>query len=168
MKTAHDEISDEACRIQESCELTFVQHFIAEKWWRRIHWIMGITATIGATVTTALIFVDDETPTGGIVGLSVAILVGLMTFLNPRDQAERHHEKGVDYQQLVASARMLVKIQLLESDDQEEFFAQLQGLTDRKFNLDRKPPAAPSGMIYWLARRAIETGETKFSVDEKS
>jgi hypothetical protein len=168
MKTKRDEMSDESCRIQESCELTFVQHFIAEKWWRRTHWIMGIAATIGATVTTALIFVNDGTPVSGIFGLVVAILAGLMTFLNPRDQAEKHHEKGVDYQQLVTNARVLVNIHLQETGDQKDFNARLQGLTDRKFELDRKLPVAPSGMIYWLAKRAVERGETKFSIDERS
>ena len=168
MKIIQNEISNEACRIHESCELSFVQHFIGERWWRRIHLVMGVAATIGAAVTTALIFVSDEALVSGIFGLGVAILAGLMTFLNPREQAEKHHEKGVDYQQLVASARMLVRIQLPESGDKEEFKTHLQGLSDRKFDLDRKSPVAPGGMIYWLAKRAIERGETKFRVDEKS
>ena len=90
-----------------------------------------------------------------------------MTFLNPKEQAEKHHEKGVDYQQLVAAARMLVKIQLPESDDKEEVKTHLQGLSDRKFELDRKSPVAPGGIIYWRAKRDIERGETKFRVDEK-
>lgn len=168
MKITQNEISNEACRIQESCELTSLQHFIAGKFWRRIHLVMGVAATIGATVTTALIFTNDETLVSGVFGLCVAILVGLMTFLNPKEHAENHHEKGVDYQQLVANARMLVRIKLPEFGYNEELETHLQGLSDRKFDLDRKSPVAPGGVIYWRAKVAIKKGETKFRVDEKS
>ena len=168
MKAARDKALDEAYRIQESCELTFLQHFIAAKWLRRIHWIMGIAATIGATITTALIFANAETLVSGIFGLGVAILAGLMTFLDPMDQAEKHHGKGVNYQQLMANARIFVNVQSLELGDEEGFTAHLLDLTNRKFDLDRKLPVSPSGIFYWAAKRAIEMGETKFSVDEKS
>lgn len=51
-----EEILKEADRINESVEMSSIQHFIAAKSWRRAHFILGIIATIAATISTALIF----------------------------------------------------------------------------------------------------------------
>ena len=166
MEDQRDEISTEADRIGESCELSSLQHFIAAKCWRRMHLVMGIAATIGATISTALTFSTNETLLSGLFALGVAILAGLMTFLNPQDRADQHHEKGVDYQQIVANTRMFVNIHLPNAGTEEDFTPQLQNLSDQKFGLDRTSPVTPAGMFYYLAKKSIDSGETSFRTDK--
>ena len=165
MGNRRQEISDEAERINESCELSFVQHFIVSKWWRSSHFVLGIVATVLATVSTALAFNNEHAVLTGILTTVVAILVGLVTFLKPKDHADLHHWKGVKHQQLSAKARMLTKIDAPYSDDEGTLEAQLKALSDAKFALDREAPATPGGIFYKLAKTSVEKGETQFRVE---
>lgn len=165
MTSHQEEILKEAGRINESVELSSVQHFTAAKYWRSVHFILGISATIAAIISTALIFSKAEPLWPGLLAVAVAIITGLITFLNPKDHADTHHGKGVDYQQVGAKARILAKIDYPEADDKKDLVSQLKVLSDKKFDLDRQAPATPGGVLYWLAKRSIARGETRFRVD---
>lgn len=161
------EISAEADRIRESVELSAVQNFIAAKWWRKIHFVLGITATVGATISGALIFSKAEALWPGLLALAVAIIAGLITFLNPKDTANIHQRKGVDYQQLTANARILMNISCPYSDDEKDLVKQLKALSDNKSELDRQQPPTPGGIFYKLAKKSVARGETNFKTDSQ-
>jgi len=165
MTERRDKIIDELDRIRESVELTSVQHFIASRYWRRAHLVLGITATIAATITTALIFAAAKPMWAGILGVVVAIISGLITFLDPKHHAEEHHRKGVNYQEIGSECRMLSLIDGPYVDDEEDIVQKVKSLSKRKHDLDRIGPAAPAGLIYALAKRSIARGETRFRVD---
>ena len=127
--------------------------------------MLGIVATVLATVSTALAFNNEHPVLTGILTTVVAILVGLVTFLKPKDHADLHHGKGVEHQHLSANARMLAKIDVPYSDDEDTLEAQLKALSDAKFALDREAPATPGGIFYRLAKTSAGKGETQFRVD---
>ena len=168
MSELRHEIKNEAGRIMESVELSFVQHFIVAKWWRRAHFVMGVLATVGATTSTALTFAETAPLVNAIIGLSVAILAGLITFLNPKYHADAHHQKGVDLQQLAARARMLINIECQETGSDSDLKSSLKALSDRKFDLDKNSPATPGGVFYRLAKKSVTSGETKHDVDRQT
>ena len=165
MTSRQEEILKEADRINESVEQSSVQHFIAAKCWRSVHFILGIIATIAATISTALIFSKGEPLWPGLLAVAVAIIAGLITFLNPKSHADMHHGKGVDYQQVGAKTRILVKIECPQTDDEKHLVNQLKALSEEKFDLDRRPPSTPGGVFYRLAKRSMARGETRFRVD---
>lgn len=167
MTNCQQVILEEADRINESVELSSVQHFIAAKYWRNTHFIMGITATILAATSTTLIFFRGDLIWPGLLSVAVAIISGLITFLNPRHHADIHHRKGVDYQQVGAKMRMLSKIDCLMAEDERDLVSTLKSLSEQKFDLDRQTPATPSGIFYRQAKRSIEGGETGFRVDAR-
>lgn len=166
MTDRREEILKEADRINESVEWSSVQHLIAAKSWRRTHFTLGIIATVAAIISTALIFSNLYPMQAGLIAVGIAIITGLLTFLNPRHHAETHHGKGVDYQQIGAKARMLCKIDGLDTNNDENLSNQLKNLSKAKFELDRRAPATPGGIFYLLAKRSIGRGETGFRVDK--
>ncbi len=165
MTSRQNEILNEANRINESVELSSVQHFIAAQCWRSVHFILGIIATIAATIATALIFAKVEALWPGLLAIAVAIITGLITFLHPKHHADTHHGKGVDYQQVGAKARILVKIECPQTDDEKHLVNQLKALYEEQFDLDRRPPSTPGSVFYRLAKRSMARGETRFRVD---
>ena len=162
MTSRQEEILKEVDRINESVELSSVQHFIAAKCWRSVHFILGIIATIAAIISTALIFSRVEPLWPGLLAVAVAIITGLITFLNPKYHADTHHGKGVHYQQVGAKARILAKIDCPQADNEKDLVSQLKVLSEEKFELDRGALPTPGGVFYRLAKRSIARGDTSF------
>ncbi len=165
MTSRREEILKEADRIIESVELSYVQHFTVAKCWRYAHFILGIIATILATISTALIFAKVEAHWPGLLAIAVAIITALMTFLNPKANGDSHHSKGVEYQEISAKARMLARIDCPHADDEEGLVSQLKALSKEKFELDQLMPPTPGGVFYRLAKQSIARGETRFRAD---
>jgi hypothetical protein len=157
MANASDEIIKEANRISEGTDYTSVQHFIAAKQWRNTHLCIGITAMIFAVIVTALSFSPAPNWIAGSLGIFVAILTGLLTFLNPKDRAEEHQRKGVELQYIRDEARILENIDSVQMND-DELNAQLIKLRERKFKTDLANPSTPGGSIFRKAKKSVVDG----------
>lgn len=159
------EIARRADNIEESVVLSSVQHFILGKMLRRLHLIMGIAATTAATASTGLIFYQSALQWPGFISLGIAILTALMTFLNPKEAADSHHDKGVNYQELAYDANLLARVYSRSEKTESKLAARLEELKRRKFAIDRQKPATPGGMLYKAAKASIARGETSFRTD---
>ena len=160
-----ERLAREADRIVESTDITGVQHFIVALWWRRTHWYIGIAATVLATVATALAFADFPGWISGTLGVVVAVLTGLLTFLTPRENAEKHHTKGVEYHSIRDKIRREIKLHSQTEVDDSQLRERICSLGDEKLSIDRKLPAAPGGKFYDWAKVSVEKGETSFRAD---
>ena len=163
MSELKNNVLTECARMQESCSYTSLQHFIVAKCWRSVHLTIGILATALASLSSVLTYAEP-TSFAGPLAASVAILAGLLTFLAPRDRADEHHSKGVQYNQLVTNGRMLRELDAQIVDD-SALAGRLRELYARKFELDENGPAAPASIFYAIAKRQIKKGQTSFAVD---
>jgi len=63
---------------------------------------------------------------------------------------------------------MFIRIDLPANSDEEGpgFLAKLEAFGSEKTSLNREKPRAPSGVIYWLAKREIKAGHAEHEVDK--
>ena len=157
-------IAKEARRLEEDCEHSAQQHFEKSVSSLKLHYWLGVPATLSAAISgiSAVTLPPLVTFTASV---SATILAALVTWLNPREDHEMHHEKGAEYDALKRAARMFAEIDILAVADINVLRSQLDGLLERKHTIDRKRPATPSGKFYKLAKRNIAEGRTTNRVD---
>lgn len=166
MGDAVKKIVEEADRIEENCNYSAVQHFIAATYWRHTHLIMGGTATILAAISSIRAFNDLPTGITGTLAAIAAIFAGLMTFLDPKRKADAHHAKGVAQDKIRADARILKNVEALATPSESELTAKLKAISDRKFDADAELPPVPGGWIYKRAKKEIEEGRRTHRIEE--
>ncbi len=164
------EIEKEAGRLSEDTLHTEQQHFIAAKWWMRCHYGLGLIATIAGVLATRNAVSSSLQVDQPWIAPSVVTVIGaVIAFLRPDGKSELHHDKGVRYNDLRRKLRVFIKITLPETDrnrDNANAIDKLNFFEDLKTSLNREKPIAPSGLIYFLAKREIEQGHTRHVVDE--
>lgn len=79
-------------------------HYISETFLSRLHLVIGVPATIFATIVGTAVFSSLENSTAiwikivvGVFSIMTAILSGLQTFLRFSEKAERHKKAAVEY-----------------------------------------------------------------------
>lgn len=164
--TIIEALRNEALRIEEDTEHSAKRHFNTCDLWSKFHYGLGIPATIlAAAASTAL--VKNDHGWAQIMGLAVALLAALMTFLKPSDSASRHRAIGNQYLALRNDARMFREIDLAEAIDDSKKSERLRRLAQRRNDLNSSAPST-SRWAFEKTRQGIAEGETTYRIDKKA
>jgi len=96
------EIINEAKRIGEDALNSSKSHFICAAFWRNIHYGLGLPAAIFTALagTNSIAQQQNSYLATAVLSLIATILIGVLTFLNPQEKANRHHNAGNDYRKI--------------------------------------------------------------------
>lgn len=161
-----ENIFNEAKRIEEDTLHSSRAHFTASRIWGRVHFWIGLLATILAAGAGASLLSESDKGkmVAGILALVVTALTSVLTFVNPEAKSNNHLKAGNHYNSLRNGARIFYNVTLKTATDQEaaQKLAELN-ITRDKFN--EQSPAIP----YWAfrgAKKSIDRGETDYKVDK--
>ena len=154
------EIKEEARKLQICALYSSKGHFCAAGGWKALHYMFGIPL-IALGVVAAL---EPSSTWSVLSGIGVAILSGLITFLNPNSTSAAHFASGKLYDILYNRARQFTKLDC--SDDSglkdECLKEELSKLYERKYELDENSLKI-SQWAYNKAKRGIENGEADYN-----
>ena len=162
-----EEVIKEAKRIEESSLYSSKSHFTVATFWRRLHFYLGLPATLLAAVAAASAFsqFDSGNSARGWISIGVAVLSGFSTFLNPNEKAASHFAAGNNFSALQSKARIFWTIDCRGDESDQVIANRLKDLVEEKNELNRKSPPIPR-FAYITARKGIEAGEANYQVDK--
>ncbi len=162
-----DEVIREAKRIEESLLHSSKGHFEAARFWGNFHLWLGIPVVIMSTIAGAsfLTKFDYGTVIAGVLSLCVAIISAVMTFLNPNEKVNAHHNAGNAYDALMNETRIFWAVDCWGADSEGTLTEKLKYISEQKNELNRKCPQIPK-FAYNAAKKGIDAGQAKFAVDE--
>jgi hypothetical protein len=162
-----DEIVKEAKRIEESSLYSSKGHFSAAAFWRKLHFWLGLPATVLAAIAAASAFsqFDSGHMIGGWISICVAVLSALSTFLNPNEKAASHFAAANNFDALQSRARIFWTVDCRGNDSDQVLTNRLKDLAEEKSELNRKSPQIPR-FAYKAAKKGIAAGEADYKVDK--
>jgi hypothetical protein len=168
---ALDEIIREAKRLEESTLYSMKGHHVASNGWSRRNLLLGlpvviISALVGATTFSQYAETYPELKTlAGFLSLTIAVLSGITTFLNPNEKENAHLNAAHGYDKLNNEARLFWSVECWQEESDLVLTSKLRELIDRKDVLNSGSPQIP-GWAYKKAKKGIVDGEAKFEVDK--
>lgn len=149
----------------ESLEFTFKQHYDAEQFWLSVHYWIGIPATFGTASTAALATAD--VPITILVGIATvsAILIALVTFLRPDQNATKHRQAAANLQALHERIRGWLSIDA-ENQSTEVQAERMAAIRAERATLLSCSPGLPK-WTYRRVKKGIESGESEFKADSE-
>jgi hypothetical protein len=160
------EIIKEAKRIEEALKFSAKGHFSTADVWSHFHLIVGIPMVILSAVVgaSALSRFDPDHVIAGILSILVAVLSGVMTFLNPNEKKSSHLNSGNHYTALQDRVRIFWSIDCWREESEAILTDRLKQFSEQKDKLNQSCPQIPS-WAYKIARKGIEGGEAGYTVD---
>lgn len=166
------EIIREAKRLEESTLYSCKGHHYAARGWTNRHLWLGIPTVILSTIVGAAVFSEYAKTypwvgvLAGFMSISVAVLSGITTFLNPGGEKNAHLTAGHAYDTLNNDSRLFWSIECWQENSDEVLTSKLRELIERKNKLNNGSPQIPP-WAYKLAKAGIAAGEANFKVDEE-
>ena len=157
-----DGLERESLRLDEDCTYSSRGHFEAERFWSRVHHLIGVPAALVGGVAGVSAF-NQETLIAGVLAVVAAALAGLATFLNPSARAAKHHTAGTKYLSLRNESRFLRET-WPNPTDVISFRDNLASLVQRRNELNESSPPIPRH-AFKAARKRIEQGEATYEAD---
>lgn len=102
-------VMKEAMRIEEDARYASNRHMAEARRWRRLHLAFGIPATVAAALAGVSAIANAPFVAAALAIIS-AVSAGLLTFLNPKDNAAPHLKASAEFKSLLGRARMLREI----------------------------------------------------------
>ena len=97
--------------------------------------------------------------------MSAALLTGVLTFLKPAEEADRHHRAGDQSLVVRNRVRLFRTIDLTLDKSESELVSKLKRLAEERHAVLKTAPLIPAG-AYQKANTAIEvSGESRHRVD---
>ena len=161
-----DEIIKEAKRIEEACTYSAKGHFEAARFWSNFHLYLGIPIVVFSAVAgaTALSQFVNSKIIAGLLSILVAVLSGLMIFLNPNEKSGTYLNAGNNYDSLQNKVRMFWSIDCWREKSDDILTEKLRYYSEQKDKLNQACPQIP-WFAYQSAKRGIERGEANYKVD---
>lgn len=157
------ELKLEAMRIEEDADYSGSGHLEAACIWNRVHFGVGVPNTIFA-VAAGVLAAKGQIDIAVACSIIAAILAGLITFIGPKDRADRHSRVGNAYKALRNDGRVFHNIRTKESHSKSELSRILDELVARRTALNIESPVIPE-IAYRRAKKLIEAGSTSYKVD---
>lgn len=159
------EIINEAERIIEDTEYSEKGHYnTAAQHWQDIHFWIGGSMTVSATIASAGLL-QDSCLLGGIFAVIATILGAIQTFINPQEKSSLHKTYAGSYLTLRNNTRIFKKIEMLTISDIEAR-EKIKFFSNERCRLNELSPAIPR-WAYEQAKKDIEAGLAKYRVDKK-
>jgi hypothetical protein len=101
----------------------------------------------------------------GFISITIAVLSGIITFLNPNKREAAHLAAAHAFDRLNNEARVFWSVECWLEKSEVVLGAKLRDLIDRKADLNAKSPQIPR-RPYERAKAGIDAGEADFKVDK--
>lgn len=159
MATLRQEIKEEARKLQISAIYTAKGHFCASSGWKLLHYLLGCPLIIAGVLTT--VFISGVF--GTCLGVFIAVISGLITFLNPDSTATSHFVSGNAYNALYTEIRQFAHLDCANDSNisNEDLYISLKTLLSKKKELDDGSPKVP-WWAYRIAKYGIKRGEASY------
>jgi hypothetical protein len=148
---------------------SFKGHHRAAAGWARGHlWSTAILSTIvgAATFSQHAKQYPEVAFITGCISITVAVLSGITTFLNPNKREASHLAAAHGFDKVNNDARVFWSVECWLEESETILTSKLRELIDRKNELNGKSPQIPD-WAYKKAKKGIEDGEADFKVDQK-
>jgi hypothetical protein len=161
-----NEIIKEAKRIEEALLFSSKGHFAAADFWTNFHLYIGIPMVLISAFAgaAALAQFDPNHIYAGISSIIVAVLSGLLTYLNPNEKAAKHLSDGNDYDSLMNKVRIFWSIDCWGADSEQVLTKRLKDFSEQKDKLNKGSPQIP-GWAYNRTKKGISDGQGDYTVD---
>ncbi|MEK9278621.1 MULTISPECIES: SLATT domain-containing protein [unclassified Bradyrhizobium] len=162
---------DEAKRLEETTLCSSKGHHNAAAAWASAHLWLGLPTTILSTLVGAASFAQfaKQSPeialAAGCISIAIAVLSGIITFLNPNKREAAHLAAAHAFDRLNNEARVFWSVDCWLEKSEVVLGAKLRDLIDRKADLNTKSPQIPR-RAYERAKAGIDAGEADFKVDK--
>jgi len=167
---ARQQIIDEAKRLEETTLYSYKGHHNAASRWGHAHLWLGLPTTVLSALVGAASFAQlskqstDIALLAGCISIAIAVLSGIITFLNPNKREASHLAAGNAFERLNNEARVFWSVDCLLEKTDVVLSAKLRDMIDRKSDLNAKSPQIPK-WAYNKAKAGIDAGEADFKVD---
>lgn len=160
MVKIRQEIKEEARKLQICALYSSKGHFYAAGWWKVVHYVLGIPLTALGVFTA----VENSNIFGTLSGICVAVLSGLITFLNPNSTSSAHFASGKAYDVLYNKTRQFAQLDCSDDSGVQDVCLkeELARLYEQKYELDDNSLKI-SQWAYKKAKRGIENGEADYN-----
>jgi hypothetical protein len=150
--------------LEEDLLWTEKAHFATATHYGRLHLLLGLTATIAATVAAATVVAQTTPAVPGIAALVAALASGLVTFLEPQETERRHLDAGRRLGALRVRTRQAIALDLdpdqgIPLDAWRELAA---SIARDKATADAENPGT-SNRAFAAARRKIDAGNFDYA-----
>lgn len=153
----------EAQRIEEDCLFSGKAHFEAAKRWNHVHLWLGVPATVLAALSGISVLKQQPEWAVGLA-ITTSTLTALLTFLNPQQRANTHHQSGTRFFAIRDEIRIFRQIEWLEGLTAVDSVARLKHIAKTRSELNQSSPPIPRH-AYESAKKGIEAGEHTYRVD---
>jgi hypothetical protein len=158
-------IRAEAERIEEDATYSSKRHYEAHDIWNRRHLLIGLPAVVFSVLATANLLQQVWPIITGLMGVTVAVLTALLTFLKPSERAASHKSAGDQYLALRNDVRVFRTIDLLLGKSADELSRTVTTLAKRRNELNSASQQTPRP-AFERARKGIEDGEARYTTDK--
>ncbi len=168
---ARDEIIREAKRLEERTRDSAKGHQCAAEGWTGRHLWLGIPTVILSTIVGAATFSKYATDypfvsiLSGVLSITVAVLSGVTTFLNPNERQNNHLTAAHSYDTLNNQTRIFWTIECWQEGSEEILTSKLKELVGTKDALNKDSPQVPP-WAWKMAKARMKAGESSFEVDK--
>lgn len=156
-------IIKEAMRIEEDGLLASETHLAEARRWTRLHLMLGIPATIAAALA-GVSAVANAAIVAVALAVTSAISSGLLTFLNPKENAVPHAAAAAQFKQLYNRARILREVDA-QVEPIESLISIVKDLDAQRAKLFASVPVCAVASQH-SARSAINSGDVGYDVDQ--
>lgn len=169
---AKAQIIDEAKRLEETTLYSSKGHHCAAARWGNGHLWLGLPTAILSTLVGAASFAQfaKQSPevafVAGCISITVAVLSGVTTFLNPNKREASHLAAAHGFDRINNDTRLFWSVECWLEESETVLNAKLKELIDRKNDLNAKSPQIPN-WAYVRAKKGIAAGESEFKVDKQ-
>ena len=161
-----NKLISEAKRIEEDALYSFKGHHNAAESWKYVHYWVGIPTAILAALGSASAF-SEENIIAGVLGIIVASLTALSTFLDPSGKQNNHKASGDAFGVLKNQARLFYEIEISIGSDAHKLQEILKSLALKRDELNSTSPTIPR-KAYMKAKKDIESGSNFYQIDMES
>lgn len=154
----------EAKRIEEDSLYSFKGHHNAAESWKYVHYWLGIPTAVLAALGSASAF-NEENIIAGVLGIVVASLTALSTFLDPGGKQNTHKSSGSAYGVLKNQARLFYEVETNIETDVKKLQTMLKALVLKRDDLNTTSPTIPK-KSYLKAKKDIEAGSNDYKIDK--
>lgn len=156
-------LTSEAKRIEEDALYSFKGHHNTAESWKNVHYWIGIPTVILAAAGSASAF-NEENIIAGVLGIIVASLTALSTFLDPSGKQNTHKASGSAFGVLKNQARLFYEIEVTIENDASKLQKMLKILSIKRDELNSTSPTIPR-RAYLKAKKDIESGSNTYKID---
>lgn len=131
-------------------------HFAMAGMWRATHLCVGLIAAVSSAFAAGVLAADGSAAVAGVASVISAIAAGLLTFLKPRDAADRHLEAGRHLARIRVEIRQCRRLELLNSAP-AALHARIAEFATSKAETDASAPHLPN-IAMWVVQRRVGGG----------